>query len=41
MKKKATMKLILQYSQRRVNRLDLACAVFYRHLSDISVAVPH
>ena len=26
---------------RRVNRLDRACAVFYRQLSDISVAVRH
>ena len=26
---------------RRVNRLGRACAVFYRQLSDISVAVRH
>ena len=26
---------------RRVNRLDRACAVFYRQLSDISVAIRH
>ena len=26
---------------RRVNRLDRACSVFYRQLSDISVAVRH
>ena len=26
---------------RRVNRLERACTVFYRQLSDISVAVRH
>ena len=32
---------VMGLRMRRVNRLDHACAVFYRQLSDISVAVRH
>ena len=37
--------IVLQWAialrMRRVNRIDRACAVLYRQLSDISVAVRH